>query len=177
MNEHYLDAKRGGYYFTANDSEEMIIRHKEVYDGAVPSANSAALLNLLRIGRITGEASYEEMAENLAKAFSAAVEQAPSAYTQLLSGLDFGIGPSYEVVISGKRGKKDTERMIETLRSVYVPNKVVLLRDSGSGIEDIAPFTKEQEQIDGKAAAYVCMNYECELPVTEPEKMRGLLSK
>ena len=177
MNEHYLDAERGGYYFTANDAEEMIIRHKEVYDGAVPSANSAALLNLLRIGRITGDASYEGTAENLGKAFSAVVEQAPSAYTQLLTGLDFGIGPSYEIVISGERGKEDTESMLEALRGVYVPNKVVLLRDSSSGIEDIAPFTKEQDTIDGKATAYVCMNYECELPLTEPGKIRGLLSR
>lgn len=177
MNGHYLDTERGGYYFTANDAEEMIIRHKEVYDGAVPSANSAALLNLLRIGRITGDASYEEAAENLAKAFSAPVEQAPSAYTQLLSGLDFSVGPSYEIVISGERGREDTERMIEALREVYAPNKIVLLRDSGSEITDVAPFTKEQETIGGRAAAYVCMNYECELPVTDPEKVRGLLSK
>jgi len=177
MNEHYLDSERGGYYFTANDAEEMIIRHKEVYDGAVPSANSAALLNLLRIGRITGDASYEEAAENLAKAFSAAVDQAPSAYTQLLLGLDFGIGPSYEIVIAGECGREDTEKMIEALREVYVPNKVVLLRDSGSGITDIAPFTKEQQTIGGKAAAYVCMNYECDLPVTDPEKVRELLTK
>jgi len=177
MNEHYLDTERGGYYFTANDAEEMIIRHKEVYDGAAPSANSAALLNLLRIGRITGDASYEETAGNLAKAFSAAVEQAPSAYTQLLQGLDFGVGPSYEVVISGERGREDTERMIEALREVYAPNKIVLLRDSGSDITNIAPFTKEQETIGGMAAAYVCMNYECELPVTDLEKVRELLSK
>ncbi len=177
MNEHYLDSERGGYYFTANDAEEMIIRHKEVYDGAVPSANSTALLNLLRIGRITGDASYEETAENLAKAFSAHVEQAPSAYTQLLQGLDFGVGPSYEVVISGERGREDTERMIEALREVYAPNKIVLLRDSGSDITNIAPFTKEQGTIGGMAAAYVCMNYECELPVTDLEKVRELLSK
>lgn len=177
MNEHYLDTERGGYYFTANDAEEMIIRHKEVYDGAVPSANSAALLNLLRIGRITGDASYEEAAENLAKAFSAAVDQAPSAYTQLLLGLDFGIGPSYEIVIAGERGSEDTEKMIEALREVYVPNKIVLLRDSGSGITDLAPFTKEQQTIGGKAAAYVCMNYECDLPVTDPEKVRELVTK
>ena len=177
MNEHYLDTERGGYYFTANDAEEMIIRHKEVYDGAVPSANSAALLNLLRIGRITGDASYEEAAGNLAKAFSAAVDQAPSAYTQLLLGLDFGIGPSYEIVLAGERGSEDTEKMIDALRKVYAPNKIVLLRDSGPGITDIAPFTKEQETIGGKAAAYVCMNYECDLPVTDPEKVRELLSK
>jgi hypothetical protein len=179
MNELFWDVKNGGFYFTPHDAEELISRQKEVYDGAIPSGNSVAMLNLLRLGRITGDPSYDEMAAKLAKAFSQSVEQAPMAYTQLLSSLDFAIGPSYEVVVAGDPSSPDTKEMLAALRKEYVPNKVLLFKgkEDSDGIAAIAEFTKGQSAIGGKATAYVCLDHVCNLPTTDLNKALELLSK
>lgn len=175
----FWDDKNGGFYFTSHDAEELITRHKEIYDGAIPSGNSVAMLNLLRIGRITGDAAYDEMAAKLAKAFSGTVEQAPMAYTQLLSSLDFAIGPSYEVVVVGDPASPDTKEMLSAFRKKYSPNKVLLFKGTGDvpGVTAIAEFTKGQSSIDGKATAYVCLDQVCNLPTTDLNKALELLAK
>ncbi len=175
----FWDDRNGGFYFTSHDAEELITRHKEIYDGAIPSGNSVAMLNLLRIGRITGDAAYDEMASKLAKAFSGTVEQAPMAYTQLLSSLDFAIGPSYEVVVVGDPASPDTKEMLSAFRKKYSPNKVLIFKGTGdvSGVTAIAEFTKGQSSIDGKATAYVCLDHVCNLPTTDLNKALELLAK
>ncbi|MEQ9619893.1 MAG: thioredoxin domain-containing protein [Deltaproteobacteria bacterium] len=179
MTELFWDDENGGFYFTSEDAEELIARQKEIYDGAIPSGNSVAMLNLLKISRITGDPSFESMASKLGIAFSQPIEQAPSAYTQLLAGLDFGIGPSYEVVIVGEPGTEDTKKMLRALRKEYVPNKVVLFREANdkSEITKIAEFTKGQSAMDGKSTAYVCLNHICKLPTDDINKMLELLNE
>ena len=177
MINRFWDEDNGGFYFTSDNAEKLIARQKEIYDGAIPSGNSAAILNLLRIGRITGNPEYDKKASNLGSAFSSTIARAPMAHTQFMCGLDFGIGPSYEVVVVGDPGKDDTQEMLRALSKDYSPNKVVLLRGpEGDGdITGIAEFTKSQASIDGKATAYVCLNYVCKLPTTDVDKMLELL--
>jgi hypothetical protein len=100
------------------------------------------------------------------------------AYTLFMTGLDFGLGPSYEVVIVGDPLAEDTKIMLEAIRKAYSPNKVVLLRgtEKDSEITEIAEFTKGQSRIDGKATAYVCLNHVCNLPTTDVNKMLELLA-
>ena len=175
---HYWDRERGGFYSTANDGEELLVRQKEVYDGAVPSANSVAMWNLLRVSRITADPDLEQKASQLGRAFSRDVAQSPIAHTQLMIALDFAVGPSYEVVIAGRLRAKDTRAMLRALRAQFVPNKVVLFRPSAEESPDImklAEFIKYQRSIDGKATAYVCLNYNCQLPTTDPSTMLQLL--
>ena len=178
MNQGFWDDKNGGYYFTANDAEELISRQKEIYDGAIPSGNSVAGLNLLKLSRITGDVEYEKKAAMLGKAFSETIESGPMAYTLFMTGLDFGLGPSYELVIVGNPKDTDTIAMIEAIRKTYNPSKVVLLKgtDENSEIAEIAEFTKGQQAIEGKATAYVCLDHVCNLPTTEISKMLELLS-
>ncbi len=154
------------------------MRQKDISDGAIPSGNSVAALNLFRLGRITANAGLEEKAVMIGRAFSKAVRQTPSAYTQLLVAVDFALGPSYEVVIVGDSGADDTRAMIRALRAHFVPNKIVLLRPSGEESPDItrlAGYTKYQSSFDGKATAYVCLNYTCKVPTTDSGKMLELL--
>jgi uncharacterized protein YyaL (SSP411 family) len=119
------------------------------------------------------------MAARLSRAFSPAVEQAPMAYTQLLSALDFAIGPSYEVVVAGDPAAQDTKEMLSALRKKYTPNKVLLFKGTGdaSGITAIADFTKGQSALNGKATAYVCLDHVCNLPTTDLKKALELLGK
>lgn len=176
--ERFWDRNAGGFYFTAEDSEELLLRKKEIYDGATPSGNSVAALNLMRLARITADTDLERNAEQIGRTFSGNIRQFPSAYTQMLLATEFAVGPSREVVIAGKPGARDTEEMLRELGRLFLPNKVVILRPSdetAAQIEAIAEYTKHQQGIDSKATAYVCRNYNCELPTTDPKKMVELL--
>jgi len=179
MIKHFWDEQDGGFYFTADDAEELIVRQKEIYDGAIPSGNSVAVLNLLRLARITADSDLEDKANKIMLAFSEDVKSVPSGYTQMMVGLSFGIGPSYEIVIVGNPQAKDTKEMLNSLRKHFIPNKVVLLRPSDQEEPDIirlAKFTEYQSSFDGKATAYVCLDYACKMPVTDAEEMLKLLN-
>ena len=178
MLSHFWDGEQGGLFFTPDDGEELLVRLKEVYDGAVPSGNSVAALNLLRLSRITGDPKLDDRARLLFKAFSAEVESFPAAHTFLMLALEYALGASHEVVVVGEEGATDTDTLLKALSSQYLPDKVVLFKPSGEkgeGLPAIVPFTKDMKMIDGKATAYVCTNCTCKAPATEAEKMLGQL--
>jgi uncharacterized protein YyaL (SSP411 family) len=178
MLKHFWDGDGGGFYLMADDGESLLVRKKEISDGAIPSGNSVAMLNLLRLGRMTANFDLEEKAAKIGRAFSGSVKQLPSAHTQLMVALDFGIGPCYEVVIVGKAKAEDTKAMAKALRTRFLPNKVVLLKPSeqkSPEIAQLAEFTRNQSSIEGKATAYVCMDYDCKLPITDINKLLDLL--
>ena len=172
--KHFWDKARGGFYFTADDGEKLLFRQKEIYDGAIPSGNSVAMLNMLRLGRITANSDLENKAMKIGTAFAGSVQQSPSAHAQLMVGLDFGIGPSYELVIAGNSQADDLKEMLNAIRKRFIPNKIVLLRPTEQKSPDIikvAAFTKDQLSIGGKATAYICLNYACKTPTTDVNKM------
>jgi uncharacterized protein len=125
--KHFWDEKSGGFFFTSDDGEELIVRQKDIYDGAVPSGNSVAALNLLRLSRITGNTDLEVKASLIGKTFSENIANAPSAFTQFLGALDFAIGPSQEIVIV--EGQNSKEEFLKNIREKFNPNKVVLLKN------------------------------------------------
>jgi uncharacterized protein YyaL (SSP411 family) len=174
----FWDDQNGGLFFTTEGQEDLIVRKKEIYDGAVPSGNSIAAFNLLRIGRMTASPELEEKARLIGSAFSDQVTSVPMGYTQLLSAMIFGLGSTYEVVITGDADGDDTKSMLNALNSTYIPNKVTLFRPSdekGSIIDGLAEYTANQNSIDGKATAYVCKNYTCSAPTTDINEMLNLL--
>jgi len=174
---HFWDGERGGLFFTPDDGEALLVRPKEIYDGALPSGNSVAALNLLRLARLTGEARLEKKAQELLETFSDEVESFPAAHTHLMSALDFALGPSHEVVIVGEEDASDTKALFKALHSVYLPAMVTLFKPAGEEGEELArlaPFTKEMKPVDGKATAYVCTGGACKQPVCDPEKMLEL---
>ena len=179
MSKHFWDGDGGGFYLTPDDGERLLVRKKEIYDGAIPSGNSVAMLNLLRLGRMTAKSDLEEKAAKTGLAFSRSVRKSPSAHTELMVALDFGIGPCYEVVIAGQAQAADTKAMVQALRTRFLPNKVVLLNPSeqkSSKIAQLAGFTRSQSSIGGAATAYVCLNHNCNLPTTDMNKMLELLN-
>jgi uncharacterized protein YyaL (SSP411 family) len=178
MLKHFWDDKSSGLFFTPDDGEALIVRKKEIYDGAVPSGNAVAMLNLLRLARFTGNTHLEERALELGRAFSKAVNQFASGYTQFLVAVDFAIGPSYEVVVVGNSETDDTRKMLEALRTCFIPNKVTVFRPTDIEsplIDGLAEYVKYQVSLDGKATAYVCTNFACKEPTTEVDKMLDLI--
>jgi hypothetical protein len=179
MLKHFWDDTAGGFFFTADDAEALLLRQKEIYDGAIPSGNAVAMLNLLRLSRITAQPDFEQKALIIARAFAASVQQVPSAYTQFLVALDFAVNQSAEVVIAGKTHASDTKDLLNAVRKAFVPNKIVLLRpaeQNAPAITAIAPYTKELTELDGRAAAYVCRNFTCSRPATSAEQLLELLA-
>ena len=176
---HFWDEQHGGLFLTADYSEELLVRGKEIYDGALPSGNSVAAHNLLALARLTGRTEYEEKAHAIMAAFSGKVQQGPGSFTQLMKALSFAVGPSFEVVITGKPGAKDTAAMLGAIKARYLPNAVVLFRPDNDDAEDvasIAPFSEAMHSREGKATAYVCQNFACQVPTTDVAEMLASLS-
>jgi len=172
---HFWDDRGGAFYFTPDDGEKLIIRQKEIYDGAIPSGNSVSMLNMLRLGRITGHSDYEKKSEEICKTFSREVNQLALAHTQLMVGLDFAMSPSCEIVIAGDMKSEDTKDILRALRKSFLPDKIVILKSVE--ISHVAEFTKNLIVIDNKTTVYVCINHTCNLPVTDKNKMMELLEK
>ncbi|MBN2126657.1 MAG: thioredoxin domain-containing protein [Deltaproteobacteria bacterium] len=175
----FWDARNGGLFFSGDDDERLILRSKEIYDGAVPSGNSVAMWNLLRLARITGRADLEEKASAIQKAFAGQVGQLPLAHAQFLVALDYALGPSQEVVLAGPSQGEDTLEMVKTLRDRYMPNTLVLFRPSDredAPIDALAAHTRHCHPVHGKATAYVCRQRACGAPVTDIEDLKEMIS-
>lgn len=177
--QHFLDKDYGGFYLYPSDGEELIVRAKEIYDGAIPSGNSVMLWNLARLARLTGQTSYEEHADQAIKAFSTQIRGGARAHTQFLMGLDFYLGPTHEVVVSGDPADPETKAMMRALSTGFRPRLVAIQRPLGEpAIIALAPFTKSQVAVGGKPTAYVCQNFACLAPVQGVEAMlKALTSK
>ncbi len=179
MIKFFWDHQKGGFFFTATDAEQLIVRQKEVYDGAIPSGNSVAAFDLIRLARLLQDDQWEKMVEELYLCFAEDVLQAPMSYPQLLMTLDFDLGPSKEIVIAGDLNQEKTIQMIEAIDTYFLPNKVVVLRPSSPqkarDLVTLVPFTEAQISIDGQPTAYICENYRCRLPTTNIDEFKKQL--
>ncbi len=175
----FWDETHGGFFYSGKDNEVLIKQSKEIYDGAIPSSNSVAALNLVRLGHITGERDLVNRAEKLAGTFAKRIKAYPSAYTQFLGALDFMIGPSREIVIVENKNGGSSRAMIETIHEHFLPNEVLLLRPSGQAGEEItavAPFVKELQSPDDQPAVYICEGHSCQSSITEVEPLKAALA-
>jgi len=177
MHSHFWDDKNGGFYFSPNDGEKLLIRTKEIYDAAIPSGNSVAFMDLVKLGRITADTKYEILASKLVDSFSSNIERSPTGVSYLLSGLQFELEESFEIVIAGEKSDANYNHMLQSIYSKYIPNKVVLSIDekNKARIIELAPFTKDYSGVPGITTVYVCKNYVCSLPVTNSNDLNNLL--
>ena len=171
---HFWDNENGGFFFTPDYGEKLIARQKEIYDGAVPSGNSVAMLNLLRIGRITADSNYEKKAENINQLFSTVISKYPAGYTQFLIALDFAIGPSMEIIISGS----DSLSFNTLIQEKFRPGKILLNISSEKDlITEMVPYLKKYLPLNNKTLVYVCENYICNLPADNIKALEKLLEQ
>ena len=175
--DRFWDAERGGFYMTPDDGEALIVRPKDANDGAMPSGNSVQLTNLLRLARFTGRTEFEDTAAALSRWAGPSARSRPTGFTALLMGLDWALGTPREIVVAGEWEADDTQALLTVLRETYSPTTVTLHRPPGDdpAITDLAPFTAVQTPRDGQAAAYVCRDFQCEAPTTDPDRLRKQL--
>ena len=175
---HFWDESRGGFFTSADTAEILLVRKKEIYDGAIPSCNSVAFENLLRLSRLTGEGSGEQRASDLLRSFAATVHQSPAAHAWFLCALDSAAGPVQDVVIVGKRDADDTLAMIQGLSKYYLPGVLTVYKPQGEDnllLTSIAPFIRDLDAVGGKATAYICTGHTCAVPVTNLHQLLKLL--
>ena len=174
---YFWDDKDGAFFFTATDSEKLLVRQKEIYDGAIPSGNSIALMNLIRLYRFTGKSEFEDKASQMIKTFSQSIKTSPSSYTQFLSGLDFYLGPSREILLAGNDDEK-IRCYLKILRENFIPNKVILCKSKGNSesLSKVTAFTKPFQAQDGETLVYICENFSCNLPINSERELKEILS-
>lgn len=173
----FWDGENGGFYFTDSENKDVIFRQKELYDGATPSGNSVALLDLIKLAKITGRNDFNEIVDKLVETFSTMVKKYPSAYTFFLSSLSFILTQSFEIFIVGEKDALD--EVLKVINSKFLPNKVILFKpsDEESDITTISPFASEYKEINGKTTIYICTNYECKKPVNDIKELSALLKE
>ena len=178
MLEHFWDDEDGGLFFTGTYSEELLVRKKDAYDGAMPSGNSVAALNLIRLARFLGETSFEEKAAETIRSFSGIIPRAYSGFSMMLIAVEFAHGESYEIVIAGDPDEEDTQEMITAILNQYIPNRVILLKGTehqSKEISRLASFAKFHDRVGGKATAHVCIDYNCKVPTNDTQQLLKLI--
>jgi uncharacterized protein YyaL (SSP411 family) len=174
----FWDPAGGGYFSTSAGRPDVLVRVKDDYDGAEPAPNSIAAMNLLRLWQVTGRKEWRDKADAVFDALAVRLTRSGSALPQLASALDFGLSTPKQIVIAGDRDGADTRTLVNLVRSRFIPNKIVLLADGGPDQAVIAkwlPFVGTMQRLDGRATIYVCQNYACRLPTSDPMIAAGLL--
>jgi uncharacterized protein len=175
----FSDDGGGGFFFTADDAEQLLVRGKESFDGAIPSGNSVAMANLVRLSRLTGRVELAERARAVAVAFAGPVRAQPAAHAALVAAIHLAHAPTIEVVIAGDPDAGDTRRLLAAARSHARPGDTALILvpagADASRVHRVAPFTASYGPVDGRAAAYVCRDFACQLPTTDPDTLADML--
>ena len=183
MLEEFWDEEQWGFFFTGKSHETLIERTKSVYDQAIPSGTSVATRTLLRLYHYTGRTDYLERAEQVLYLVRRHMEQQPFGVGSLLTILDFYIRKPQEIVLIGAPDAEDTQAMLRALHQQYIPNKVLFQIDPqqvAAALEAL-PLLRDvlagKAQVDGKATVYVCHNFTCSLPVTDPEALTAQFAR
>jgi uncharacterized protein YyaL (SSP411 family) len=178
LDAHYGDEVAGGYFQTADDQEHLIVREKPTLDGAVPSGNSVAALNLLRLAEFTGDYAYEDQAARLFSALSPQLDHHPSAISDLLLAVDFLLSDRIELILIRPESEAGTANMLSVVRADFLPNRVFssVREDAGLAAHAVVnPLLAEREAFDGRTTAYLCKNRNCNFPTNDPAVLRKQL--
>ncbi|MBM7866033.1 uncharacterized protein YyaL (SSP411 family) [Heliobacterium gestii] len=179
QNRLFWDPDQGSYFFYGSDSEELLARPKEIYDGATPSGNSVSALNLLRLARITGREEYAQQAETLLESFSGAINGQPAGYTFALMALLFARTPGKEVVVVADQQREPFRHELKRLHTLFAPETVFLYRLAGQEYEELptlAPFVEAMTPQGDSATYYVCENFACRPPTVNQAEVREILA-
>ncbi len=178
MMDSFWDEENGGLFFTDGDAADLIVRRKDIYDGALPSGNSVAALALLRLGHFTRKKERIEKAGLILKSFSGSIRRMPGAYGQSLSAVDYQLGPVKEIVLAGDKNDKQLAVLVKEVFARFCPNKSVVWRpadeEKAREIIRTLPFIRENEMVENAATVYVCEEGRCHLPVTDKEDLDDL---
>lgn len=170
--------KNGGFFIGSVEAEELMVRSKDSFDGAIPSGNSVAAMNLFRLNKMTGNARYAKLAENTLRAFTTNASGAPTGFAHMLTAYMFNEMNPKEIVIVGDSESDKTKNALLKLKKTYLPNSVTLFKDiNDNSLEKVAPWVENKEMIRGEPTIYVCENYSCKQPTSDIESALNYLDE
>ncbi len=173
----FWDESSGGFFLYGSDSEQLISRPKEIYDGAIPSGNSVATMNFLRLARLTGRHDLEERASKQFDIFGDQLIQYPRGYTYFLTALMFAKTKTKEIVIVSGKDEKGSSKMVETINEEFRPFSVsIQSSEKKKALLEIAPFLIDYKTLNENATAYICENFSCHEPITDITEFRNILN-
>jgi uncharacterized protein YyaL (SSP411 family) len=174
----FFDEKNGGYFSTSGKDERVFLRMKDDNDGAEPAASSISAVNLLRLSQLHDDKQMTDRARKTIDAFAMTLSNFPSAMPQMLVALDFSLSKPRQIVIAGNKDTPETKALLKEVHRHFLPKTILLLADGGEGQKFVAQSNEAlsaMTPIEGKAAAYVCQNFTCKAPVTDPKQLNDLL--
>jgi uncharacterized protein YyaL (SSP411 family) len=171
MLNHFRDPKNGGFFDTSDDHEQLIHRPKDLQDNAAPSGNSMAATVLLKLSLLTGNGEYWQVAEQSVGTMTKFMSQYPSGFAQWINAASFMLSEPREIALIGN--KEELVPLIEVVREGYRPFRVVAAGNEGD--EEPLPLLKNRPRVDGRATAYVCRQFVCQAPVTDPDELKRQL--
>ena len=180
LERNYEDTENGGFFMTSNDHEQLLAREKPNYDGAEPSGNSVAVLNLFRLHEFTTIDSYRQRAEKALRAFQPILAARPAALSEMLLALDFHLDTPKQVVIVTPNDRAQAAHLFEKLCDTFLPNRILTVVSEGEELAehaDVIPLLDQKRAIKGQPTAYVCENRICELPTGDPVTFAEQLRK
>ncbi|WP_255648078.1 thioredoxin domain-containing protein [Pseudalkalibacillus hwajinpoensis] len=166
----FWDESAGGFYLYGHDADPLIARPKDVHDGALPSGNSVAVLQLLRLSKLTGELKYDEWANRMFTAFSGDVSSYSSGHAYFLMSKLYALSSSKEVVIVGSNRDENKERMIQFLQQSFLPELTVINVEDPTLLTEAAPFAANFKKTN-ETTIYICENFSCSLPEIDVDKV------
>jgi uncharacterized protein len=177
----FFDEKNGGYFSTSGKDDSVFLRMKDDNDGAEPAASSVAALNLLRLSQFGDDpaAAGAERARKTIDAFGNTLSHFPSAMPQMLVALDYSLSKPRQIVIAGKKDAPETKALLREVHRHFLANTTLLLADDSEGQKYLGEKNeaiRAMSLVDGKPAAYVCENFTCKAPVTDPKELASLLN-
>jgi uncharacterized protein YyaL (SSP411 family) len=176
MIDEFWDEENGGFFYTGNSHEDLIIRSKDYYDNATPSGNSVAAIVLLRLAVLTENEDYRRRAVTILRLLAEPIKRHAAGFGRALAALDFYLSSPKEIAIVGDPDSQETRLLTRQVWDTYIPNKVVA--HSPSENSDAArrlALLRERPMVDSQPTAYVCQNYVCQEPVTEPSSLKNQL--
>jgi len=173
----FWDEENDGFFFSPSKAEKLIVRRKELQDGAVPSGLSAAVLNMARLGRLLRRPDLTARAEAAARSVGRSLSRYPTAHTALTAVLGHFEANAGEIVIFGSGSDPLSCEMLNAARSGFNPHRLIVLVDTDKAddpLSELAPHFKDYKSIDGTPTAYVCRDFVCEAPTTVVEDLLNL---
>jgi uncharacterized protein YyaL (SSP411 family) len=170
MLQHFEDKDRGGFFFTADDHEQLIARNKDLHDASVPSGNAMAATTLIRLGKLCGRTDFLDSAARALNAARSVMERMPTAVGQMLLALDFSIGPTSELVLIGGNDESANQKAIAALHKSFLPRSLLAYRNPSASrgllhSSALSPLFEGRERAAAEPTLYICQNFTCQAPI------------
>ena len=175
MLREFWDEEEGGFFYTGKSQEQLISRTKPIFDASIPSGNAMATQLLLRLHHITGQNDYRGRAEKVLRSYYDVMENQPFGFAHMLCAVDQHLNPPKEIVVVGNIDDPRTRDLLAEVHRIYLPNKVLQLVGAEQALEDISPLLRGKTQVNGQPTAYLCQNFTCSAPATNPAELKSLL--